>query len=99
MQTTVTRYYDNVYGTGWNTYPTTYGGWTCPSCGVFVPYGQYHICYRPFYLGPYQPAPSFYAKIREGWKCPKCGRIYSPWIEQCRICYLEGKGIAIEAKE
>lgn len=28
----------------------------------------------------------YYSVPQEGWKCPSCGRVYAPWVTECRVC-------------
>ena len=29
---------------------------------------------------------SWFSGIKQGWECPKCGRVYAPFITECRHC-------------
>lgn len=77
-------YYDNVYGTGWNTGNGYYGGWTCGSCGKYVNFGEHHYCCS--YRGLTYPGDCTIPSNQLGWECPKCGSIYSPWVLSCWKC-------------
>jgi hypothetical protein len=24
--------------------------------------------------------------MNEGWVCPKCGRVFAPWVSECKYC-------------
>jgi hypothetical protein len=54
-------------------------GYAC-SCGIFVPFGVGHQCYRGEPYRPYiQPIPL----TQMGWICPVCGVIHSPSTLRC----------------
>jgi hypothetical protein len=60
------------------------GGWTCATCGTFVPYGSMHFCgvtpLQPSYPPTFQPIPP--APV-SGWRCPSCGAGNAPWVARC----------------
>jgi ferredoxin len=50
-----------------NAIPVTGGGYTCSTCGLFVSWGSYHVCY------PASPTFQWVVPLTRYYTCQKCG--------------------------
>ena len=56
---------DNIIRCQINDQQSTINGYVCPTCGLWVPNGQTHICYGQIFYSSTLPCPACYQQLNQ----------------------------------